>query len=122
MKKIEAYIQHQYLPRIINSLEKMQGFPGFSVMEVLGHGCGPETDATYIQTEQNLTVHRRTLIQVVALDALVEEIVHRIRAASHTGNVGDGIIVVTPLESALRIRTGESLSRAEAADKPVEKL
>ena len=66
MKKIEAYIQHQYLPRVVNSLEEMKEFPGFSVLEVLGHGCGPEAEGSYIQTEQNLTVHRRTVVQVVA--------------------------------------------------------
>lgn len=119
MKKIEAYIQHQYLPRVINSLEEMPGFPGFSVVEVLGHGCGPETDDGYIQTEQNLTVHRRTLVQVVAEDALVGEIVRRIRAAVHTGNIGDGIIVISPVDGVVRIRTGESLpSSAQTASTP----
>ena len=113
MKKIEAYIQHQYLPRVVNSLEEMKDFPGFSVLEVLGHGCGPEAEGSYIQTEQNLTVHRRTLVQVVAKDALIEEIVSRIRAAGHTGNAGDGIIVVTPVLGVVRIRTGESLSQFE---------
>jgi nitrogen regulatory protein P-II 1 len=120
MKKIEAYIHHRYLPRVVNSLEEMQHFPGFSVLEVLGHGHGTEAEGSYIQTEQNLTVHRRTLIQVVSADTLVEEIVERIRAASHTGNVGDGIIVVTPVDDAFRIRTGKSLSPSDATSNPAD--
>ena len=109
MKKIEAYIQHRYLPRVVNVLEEMPNFPGLTMLEILGHGRGPETTGDYMQSEQNLTFHRRNLVQVVADDSLADEIVTRIRAAAHTGEVGDGMIIVTPVESAIRIRTGEQL-------------
>lgn len=117
MKKIEAYIQHEYLPRVVNSLEQMPGFPGLSILEILGHGRGPEIEGSYIQTEQNLTVHRRTLVLVVAEDSLVAEVVSRIRASSHTGNSGDGIIVISPVDGVIRIRTGETFLQSESDKK-----
>lgn len=109
MKKIEAYIQHRYLPRVVNALEAMPNFPGLTMLEILGHGRGPETAGDYMVSGQNLTFHRRNLVQVVADDSLADQIVTLIRDAAHTGNVGDGMIIVTPVESAIRIRTGEQL-------------
>jgi nitrogen regulatory protein PII len=41
-------------------------------------------------------------------DALADKVVEAIRKAAYTGQIGDGKIFVTPLERALRIRTGES--------------
>lgn len=38
---------------------------------------------------------------------LVEEVVRTIEKAAHTGNLGDGVIFVLPVEQAVRIRTGE---------------
>lgn len=107
MKKIEAYIQHHYLPRVVSTLEDMPNFPGLTVLDVLGHG--PRISDDYQQTEQNISFHRRNLVQVVADDTLTEEIVNRIRAAAHTGGVGDGMIIVTTVDIAIRIRTGENL-------------
>ena len=41
------------------------------------------------------------------LDPLAERVVEAIAAAAHTGRIGDGKIFVSPIDSALRIRTGE---------------
>lgn len=109
MKKIEAYIQHRFLPRVIRALEARPDFPGVSVLEVLGHGAGPEHDSEYLHTEQNIAFHRRNHVVVVCHDAHAEEIVSLIREAAHSGESGDGIVLVTPLESAVRIRSGEKL-------------
>lgn len=109
MKKIEAYIQHRYLQRVVGALEGMRSFPGLTVLEVLGHGSGPETAGDYQLTEQNISFHRRNLVQIVADDSQAEEIVNLIRSAAHSGSVGDGMIIVTQVESAIRIRTGENL-------------
>jgi len=40
-------------------------------------------------------------------DALVDRVVEAVAAAAQTGRIGDGKIFVIPIESALRIRTGE---------------
>jgi nitrogen regulatory protein PII len=51
-------------------------------------------------------------IEVVIEDALVERTVDAIRKAAGTGKIGDGKIFVTPVEQAVRIRTGESGAEA----------
>lgn len=110
MKKIEAYIQHRHLPDVVRALEKMRGFPGLTTFEVLGHGVGTGTDDDYRLSEQSLPLHPRNLVQVVVDRALVDEVVAVIRAAAQSGGPGDGMILITPVENAVRIRTGEPLT------------
>jgi nitrogen regulatory protein P-II 1 len=51
-------------------------------------------------------------LEVVVDDAQVARVVEAIAAAAQTGRIGDGKIFVLPVESALRIRTGETDSDA----------
>ncbi len=46
-------------------------------------------------------------IELVIEDTLVERAIEAIQTAAHTGRIGDGKIFVTPVEEAVRIRTGE---------------
>lgn len=110
MKKVEAYIQHRHLPDVVQALENMHGFPGLTVLEILGHGAGAGTDDDYRLSEQSLSLHRRNLVQVVIDEALLDEVVAIIRAAAQTGSPGDGMILVTSVDNAMRIRTGEPLT------------
>ena len=45
-------------------------------------------------------------------DSAVDQVIEAISSAAHTGKIGDGKVFVTQLESALRIRTGESGNEA----------
>ena len=56
--------------------------------------------------------HSGIKLEVVVEDALADRVVEAIAAAAQTGRIGDGKIFVIPVETALRIRTGE---RDEAA-------
>ncbi len=47
-------------------------------------------------------------LEIAVPDARVDAVVEAIRAAAQTGKIGDGKIFVTPLERAVRIRTGET--------------
>ena len=51
-------------------------------------------------------------LEVVVEDGLVERVVETITAAARTGRIGDGKIFVSPVEEAIRIRTGERGSDA----------
>jgi nitrogen regulatory protein PII len=108
MKSIKAIIQHQVLPLVVRSLEEMPNFPGLTVSEVLGQGREHDFDASYVLTNDNLSLHLKRMIEIVADDALVPEIVERIRQSAHTGHHGDGIITVFPIDSSLRIRADET--------------
>jgi nitrogen regulatory protein PII len=47
-------------------------------------------------------------VEVVVADAAVPQVIEAISRAARTGQIGDGKIFVTPLENAIRIRTGEA--------------
>jgi nitrogen regulatory protein P-II 2 len=47
-------------------------------------------------------------IEIAVPDDVVERTIEAVQKAAHTGHIGDGKIFVTPLERAVRIRTGES--------------
>ena len=51
-------------------------------------------------------------LELIIEDEMVEEAVEAIRGAAHTGRIGDGKIFVSPIDEAIRIRTGE---RGDAA-------
>lgn len=110
MKKIEAYIQHRHLPDVVRALEKMRDFPGLTAFEVLGHGRGPGSDDDYRLSDQSLPLHPRNLVQVVVDNGMVDGVVSVIRAAAQSGDHGDGMIIVTPVDNTIRIRTGQPLT------------
>jgi nitrogen regulatory protein P-II 1 len=107
MKEIKASIQQHVLSRVIHALHELPHFPGLTVIDVAGQGRGRGRDGTFELTEDNLFFHRKKMIEMIADDAHTAEIVECIRKAAHTGTNGDGIIVVTEISSAIRIRTGE---------------
>ncbi len=109
MKSIKAIIQHQALPLVVRSLEELPAFPGLTVSEVLGEGRTHEFDASFALTDDNLALHHKRMIEIVAEDSLVPQIVERIRESAHTGSHGDGLVTVSNIESAICIRTGQVL-------------
>jgi len=109
MKEIKAIIQHHLLARVIHALHELPHFPGLTVLEVLGQGRGRGHGGSFELTEENLFLHRKKMIELICDDAHAGEIVECIRKAAHTGTNGDGIIVVTDIASALRIRSGAAL-------------
>jgi nitrogen regulatory protein P-II 2 len=50
----------------------------------------------------------KTKIEAAVDDAMVDQVIDTIQAASRTGKIGDGKIFVSPLEQVIRIRTGET--------------
>jgi len=107
MKCIKAIIQHQTLPHLLRSLEQIDGFPGITVSEVLGSGRESRFDASFDLTPDDVPLHHRRMIEIVADDATAPRLVECIRIHAHTGHPGDGLITVAALESVTRIRTAE---------------
>jgi nitrogen regulatory protein P-II 1 len=104
MKEIRAYIQPFMLSKVTRALQRIDRFPGMSVIEVQGFGRGK------VLTPGDQMVREfvpKIRLEVVVEDELVEEVVHTIEKAAHTGNYGDGVIFVLNVEQAVRIRTGE---------------
>jgi nitrogen regulatory protein P-II 1 len=104
MKEIRAYIQPFMLSKVTKALQKIVKFPGMSVVEAQGFGRG-KVLAPGDRIIREFVPKIR--LEVVVKDELVEEVVRTIEKAAHTGNFGDGVIFVLPVEQAVRIRTGE---------------
>lgn len=106
MKKIEAVIRVEKLEEITDALEKF-GYPGMMVTHIEGHGRQKGLVEQFRGREFKVNFLPKIKIEVVTKDSEVDKIVNTISAIAKTGAIGDGKIFVYPIESVLRIRTGE---------------
>ena len=106
MKKIEAIIRAECVDRVRRALEDLS-YPGLTLTEVKGHGKQKGLRQQWRGTEYLVDLLPKVKLEVAAVDQDVPQLIRGIADAAHTGNIGDGKIFVTPLEEAVRIRTGE---------------
>jgi nitrogen regulatory protein P-II 1 len=106
MRLITAVVKPFKLDEIKESL-KAAGVQGITVTEVQGFGRQAGHTEVYRGTEYKIDFVPKVRLEIVAADDDVSRICEAIVAAARTGKIGDGKIWVTPVESALRIRTGE---------------
>ncbi len=111
MKKIEAVIKPFKLDEVKEALHEI-GVSGITVLEAKGFGRQKGHTELYRGAEYVVDFLPKVKLEVVVEDQQAERCVEVIAAAAQTGRIGDGKIFVLPVESALRIRTGE---RDEAA-------
>src|SRR3954464_3117199 len=111
MKKIEAVIRHFKLEEVKDALTK-SGVQGMTVTEVRGFGRQKGHKEQYRGAEYTVDLVPKVKVEVVVGDAAVTAVVEAITRAGRTGEIGDGKIFVSSLESVVRIRTGE---KGEAA-------
>jgi len=111
MKEIKAYIRTDALEKTIKALEEAKA-PGITVTTV--HPVGYGFDPNYFSPHKSVTKSYWdiTKLEVVCADKDVDRLVEVISGSSYTGSKGDGMIFVCPVETAVRIRTGE---KGEAA-------
>ena len=106
MKKIEAIIKPFKLDEVKEALHEV-GLQGITVVEAKGFGRQKGHTELYRGAEYVVDFLPKIKIEIVLEDSLVERAIEAIQKAAHTGRIGDGKIFVTPVEEALRIRTGE---------------
>ena len=107
MKKIEAFIKPFKLDEVKEALMEL-GIGGLTVAEVKGFGRQKGHTELYRGSEYQVDFLPKIKIELVAADNDVERIVETISASAKTGQIGDGKIFISPVEDAVRIRTGES--------------
>ena len=107
MKKIEAIIKPFKLDEVKEALQDI-GIQGLSVTEVKGFGRQKGHTELYRGAEYVVDFLPKVKIEVVLADDMVEAAVDAIIAAARTDKIGDGKIFVSPVEQAIRIRTGET--------------
>ncbi len=111
MKKIEAIIKPFKLDEVKEALQDL-GVQGLSVIEVKGFGRQKGHTELYRGAEYVVDFLPKVKIEVVLDDEQVDGAIEAIVNAAKTDKIGDGKIFVSPIEQAVRIRTGETGSDA----------
>ena len=111
MKKIEAIIKPFKLDEVKEALQDV-GVQGLSVVEVKGFGRQQGHTELYRGAAYVVDFLPKVKIEVVLDDDQVDGAIEAIVGAAKTDKIGDGKIFVSPVEQAIRIRTGETGSDA----------
>jgi nitrogen regulatory protein P-II 2 len=107
MKIVMAIIKPFKLEEVRDALTGL-GVHGLTVTEVKGYGRQKGHTEIYRGAEYAVSFLPKLKIEVAVAADLVPRAIEAITAAARTGQIGDGKIFVTPLERAVRIRTGET--------------
>jgi nitrogen regulatory protein P-II 2 len=111
MKIVMAVIKPFKLEEVRDALTAL-GVHGLTVTEVKGYGRQKGHTEIYRGAEYAVSFLPKIKIEVAVATDLVPQVIDAITAAARTGQIGDGKIFVTPIEKAVRIRTGETDSDA----------
>lgn len=107
MKKVEAIIKPFKLEEVKEALAKV-GVQGLTVTEVKGFGRQKGHKELYRGAEYVVEFLPKVKLEIVVTDDSLKEVIEAVVKAASTGRIGDGKIFVSPIEDAIRIRTGES--------------
>jgi nitrogen regulatory protein PII len=107
VKLVTAIIKPFKLDEVREALAEV-GVSGLTVTEVKGFGRQKGHTELYRGAEYVVDFLPKIRVEVVLADELVERAIEAVVEAARTGKIGDGKIFVTPVEAAVRIRTGET--------------
>ncbi|WP_222876062.1 P-II family nitrogen regulator [Terrihabitans soli] len=107
MKLVTAIIKPFKLDEVRDALTAV-GVHGLTVTEVKGYGRQKGHTEIYRGAEYAVSFLPKLKIEVAVPQKLVDKVIDTITTTAKTGQIGDGKIFVTPIEQAVRIRTGES--------------
>ena len=107
MKLVIAIIKPFKLEDVRDALLAV-GVHGMTVTEVKGYGRQKGHTEIYRGSEYAVNFLPKIRIEVAVASNEVERVVEAIGSAAKTGQIGDGKVFVTPIEQAIRIRTGET--------------
>ena len=106
MKLITAIVKPFVLEDVKGALEQL-GVLGMTVSEVQGYGRQKGHTEIYRGVEYSVDFVPKIRIEVVVDEAQVDKTIDALIEATRTGKIGDGKIWVTPVETVVRVRTGE---------------
>ena len=107
MKNVIAIIKPFKLDEVRIALASL-GVQGLTVTEVKGFGRQKGHTELYRGAEYTIDFLHKLRVETAVSDAMVERTVDVIEQAAKTGKIGDGKIFVVSMDSATRIRTGET--------------
>ena len=107
MKLIMAVIKPFKLDDVREALTRA-GVEGLTVSEVKGYGRQKGQTEIYRGAEYAVNFLPKLRIECAVASEQIDQVVDAIASSAKTGQIGDGKILVTPIEQAVRIRTGET--------------
>ncbi|ROR92160.1 P-II family nitrogen regulator [Nocardioides aurantiacus] len=106
MKILTAVIKPHRWDEVRTALEAV-GVTGMTVSEVSGYGRQKGHTEVYRGAEYDVSLVPKVRLEVVLEDADVEAVTEAVVEAARTGRIGDGKVWVSPVESVVRVRTGD---------------
>ena len=106
MKLVTAIIQPEQLETVQKALVR-HGVGGMTISEVSGYGRQRGHVEVYRGEEYTIDFITKVRLEILVDDPECEEVVQVIAGAARTGQVGDGKVWVVPVETVVRVRTGE---------------
>tara|TARA_Y100000589_G_scaffold49011_1_gene40911 strand:- start:421 stop:759 length:339 start_codon:yes stop_codon:yes gene_type:complete len=106
MKKIEAIIRPFKLEDVKVALVNA-GIIGMTVSEVRGFGRQKGQVERYRGSEFTVEFLQKLKVEVVVDNEKVDSVINAIAEAAKTGEIGDGKIFISQIDSVVRIRTGD---------------
>ncbi|QYJ04567.1 P-II family nitrogen regulator [Nocardioides panacisoli] len=111
MKLVTAVIKPHKWEDVREALETF-GVTGMTVSEVSGYGRQKGHTEVYRGAEYDIALVPKIRIEIVVDDADVADIVDIVARTAQTGRIGDGKVWVSPIETVVRVRTGDKDSAA----------
>ncbi len=106
MKLVTAIVKPFTLEDVKGALERI-GVLGMTVSEVQGFGRQKGHTEVYRGAEYSVDFVPKVRVEVVVDEAQVDKTIDALVEAARTGKIGDGKVWVTPVETVVRVRTGE---------------
>ena len=111
MKLVTAIVKPFVLEDVKGALEQI-GVLGMTVSEVQGYGRQKGHTEVYRGAEYSVDFVPKVRIEVVVSEFDAARVVDAVVESARTGKIGDGKVWVTPVDSVIRVRTGERGSDA----------
>ena len=106
MKLVTAIVKPHMLDEVKQALQDL-GIQGLTVSEVRGYGRQRGHTEVYRGAEYAIEFVPKVKLEILTADEQVGDVIDTVVKNAQTGQVGDGKVFVTPVESIVRIRTGE---------------
>ncbi len=111
LKKIEAIIRENKVNEVKEALAHI-GIVGLNMFEIRGHGRQGGIKLTGRSGTYQVDMLPKIQINIVLSERNLEDTIQTIRKAAYTGEPGDGLIFIYPVEEVIRVRTGERSEKA----------
>ncbi len=106
MKLITAIIKPFTLDQVKEAIEQL-GVLGLTVSEVQGYGRQKGHTEVYRGAEYSVDFVAKVRVDLVVEDSVTDKVIDVIVRAARTGKIGDGKVWSTPVDTIVRVRTGE---------------